>query len=1284
MKTLLFPASLVVIAGCARAPEQAPVDEADTGWDARLDSVVTWNYAPGNNGLWPDAADLDGDGKRDLVMGRDGAAAILTFKNTGAAGVYPFSPTATIVVSESSTWGGEERLALGDYNCDGEVDAAIGIRGAYTTEVNEGQIWFYAGQGGGVFTSTPTWVLQPNVANDRMGTDIAAMDLNHDGCTDLVAAGDAMMRGVLGKSTGPYLSGDTLALGANQYYGVETVGDLNGDTNQDFAWCDGYFGSGLGKVVVFLGTGTGFPLSAHRTYIGNGGEGFCGSQGSTRGVTAGDVDGDGYSDLVVGVPGATSGNGRVDVYRGSAAGLPLTPTWTVAGPTDAFLGRFGTMVLSGFDQNNDGYDDLVIGEPTRDQVGSNYHGMDWMYPGSPIGPLPGTPTWSRSGSKLSNGGAYGHSAYSVGDVNGDQFDDVLLMDEGYLDFASDLILGKADPDSDGDGVGDAIDCAPTDASVSPAMPEIYGNQKDENCNGYDECLQDLDKDGYGSTIVVKNDVGGCVSVSSEASKGGDCDDNTFATNPGTVEIIADSLDQNCDGGDLCRADADLDGHGTGLATKASVNLNCTDPGESFTTDDCNDGDMTVYTGAVEIVADGVDQNCDNKDPCFKDQDADGHGGALTTTPNDLDCIDAGESKVSDDCNDNNVNLFPGNVEVVGDGIDQDCNNGDTCYIDGDADTFGGLSKVASVDLDCIDPGESNVGTDCNDGVAGVHPGATEVLADGVDQDCDKGDTCYADGDGDTYGVLPGVASVDLDCVDAGEAVRGNDCKDANAAINPGATEIPNDGIDQNCDGVDSCLLDSDGDGYGGTTLLACASGGVDKGGDCNDASTSVKPGATELPADGVDQNCDGQESCYVDADGDGDGGSTLANAALGCAATGFSATTGDCADTNATVGPSKTDVPGDLVDRDCDGKITCFADSDSDGFAGGGTKVSADADCADPGEGTLDKDCRDNDAASYPGATEISGDGIDQDCDGKDECWLDADGDGRGVTQAPAQALECKGANESILGGDCDDDDATVSPSEVEVVGNTRDDDCDGYADCYKDDDEDGFGDVSESFGGGGPTDPIVCADEGDVSVGGDCDDGDAATRPDVTDEPPGEDRDCDGLVACWTDADGDGFGGEPVEIDVAPGATPGCDVIEGDCDDGDKAASPSATELAGNEVDEDCDGTVDCFVDGDGDGFGSTVTLPTTSCSTAGVAATSTDCDDAAAAATPGGLEVCDGIDNDCDGVADEDFEWADPSDPTTCNEDTVKFCGCESSPGAGLGWLTLAVALVARRRRG
>ena len=51
---------------------------------------------------------------------------------------------------------------------------------------------------------------------------------------------------------------------------------------------------------------------------------------------------------------------------------------------------------------------------------------------------------------------------------------------------------------------------------------------------------------------------------------------------------------------------------------------------------------------------------------------------------------------------------------------------------------------------------------------------------------------------------------------------------------------------------------------------------------------------------------------------------------------------------------------------------------------------------------------------------------------------------------------------------------------------------------------------------------------------------------------------------------------------------------------------------------------------------------------------------------------------------VADEDFEWADPSDPTTCNEDTVKFCGCESSPGAGLGWLTLAVALVARRRRG
>jgi hypothetical protein len=129
--------------------------------------------------------------------------------------------------------------------------------------------------------------------------------------------------------------------------------------------------------------------------------------------------------------------------------------------------------------------------------------------------------------------------------------------------------------------------------------------------------------------------------------------------------------------------------------------------------------------------------------------------------------------------------------------------------------------------------------DCNDNDASIHPGATEVADDGIDQDCSGAELVTpppADVDGDTYTV-------------------GADCNDNDASIHPGATEVADDGIDQDCNGFDLVTpqpVDTDGDTYA-------------VGVDCNDNDASIHPGATEVADDGIDQDCDGADGVKIDS-----------------------------------------------------------------------------------------------------------------------------------------------------------------------------------------------------------------------------------------------------------------------------------------------------------------------------------------------------------------------------------------------------------------------------------
>ncbi len=152
-----------------------------------------------------------------------------------------------------------------------------------------------------------------------------------------------------------------------------------------------------------------------------------------------------------------------------------------------------------------------------------------------------------------------------------------------------------------------------------------------------------------------------------------------------------------------------------------------------------------------------------------------------------------------------------------------------------------------------DDGGITAGGDCDDSGTGgaINPGATEVVDNGQDDDCDGGELCYLDFDDDGYrpdGTSTVADGGNLVCTDAGEAESSDpttDCDDSDSASNPGAAEVC-DGNDNDCvGGVPATEIDDDLDTYvecSGWNDTQGDDGGITAGGDCNDANASVFPG----------------------------------------------------------------------------------------------------------------------------------------------------------------------------------------------------------------------------------------------------------------------------------------------------------------------------------------------------------------------------------------------------------------------------------------------------------
>ena len=188
--------------------------------------------------------------------------------------------------------------------------------------------------------------------------------------------------------------------------------------------------------------------------------------------------------------------------------------------------------------------------------------------------------------------------------------------------------------------------------------------------------------------------------------------------------------------------------------------------------------------------------------------------------------------------------------------------------------FAGEAQCAETDVTttAIDADSDGfpVVVDCDDDDDTIHPGATETIGDNVDQDCDgyDGSTFYADADADGYGDPASTESAGAQ--PEGFVGNDDDCNDADSTINPGATELAGDAVDQDCSGgVGSTFyLDGDGDTFGNPedSLVADAAPEhhVDNGADCNDADAAINPGADEIPGNGEDDDCDSTTSDVVE------------------------------------------------------------------------------------------------------------------------------------------------------------------------------------------------------------------------------------------------------------------------------------------------------------------------------------------------------------------------------------------------------------------------------------
>lgn len=440
------------------------------------------------------AGDVNGDGYSDIIVGApetSGFVGAVYIYLGSASGLSSSAATTLTGVSVGNDFG-VSVANIGDINGDGFSDVIIGATGV---SGSAGAAYIFLGSASGIASGTSasaSATLTGISSNDNFGISVAnAGDINGDGFSDVVigaykvsniGAAYIFLGSASGIASGSASTASATLNGAavNDAFGisVSSAGDVNGDSYSDVIV--GAYGHnlGTGAAYIYLGSSTGIANNASASAILNGVSATGAFGGSVS--SAGDVNGDGYSDVIIGASSVSTNTGAAYIYQGSSSGIAnnASPSTTLSGVSSG--DRFGFSVAGAGDMNGDAFADVIIGA-----IGvSSGTGAAYVFEGNSAG-ISNTAAPAAIWKGINTGDSYGFAVASAGDINGDGISDALAGAPNASTSTGALYTYSGNPD----------------ASVNPSNVSIVGQNAGDRYGLSVATAGDVNGDGYSDVII---------------------------------------------------------------------------------------------------------------------------------------------------------------------------------------------------------------------------------------------------------------------------------------------------------------------------------------------------------------------------------------------------------------------------------------------------------------------------------------------------------------------------------------------------------------------------------------------------------------------------------------------------------------------------------------------------------------------------------------------------------------------------------------------------------------